>query len=319
MGFPTTEHFAASAPATERLATLTQHISLSSGTGGCPDAQRLFHGRGHAWPGFEHLVIDLLPPLAVIGLFAPEDDIFINALAHWLRQHVDGCEAVIRQQRYLASAPSNVLLGDMPKTPFAVSENGLRFLVQPGRNRNSGLFLDMRNGRDWVRSNSSGKRVLNLFAYTCGFSVAAVAGGATGVVNVDMSSAALAVGRDNHRRNGLPLDTVRFEKLDIFKSFGRIKRRGPFELLICDPPTRQKGSVDIAKDYPRILRRLSEFMAPASELLLCLNAPQLGRDFLLDAVARHAPQYRLCADIPPPSVFADAQQRGLKVMHWRSR
>ena len=313
MGLPTTETIAA-----QRLATLTRHIRRSTITDHKVEAQRLFHGRGHAWPGFEHLVIDLLPPAAMIGLFQAEDEVFIGALAQWLQQHIAGCETVILQQRFLPATPSEVLCGATPDSPYPVRENELQFLVNPGRNRNSGLFLDMRTGRHWVRNNSQGKRVLNLFAYTCGFSVAAMAGGAAGVVNVDMSSAALSTGRNNHRLNNLPTKGVHFEKLDIFKSFGRIKRRGPYDLLVCDPPTWQKGSVDIEKDYPRILRRLHEFMAPTSDLLLCLNAPHLGRHFLLDAVTHHAPQYQLCADIPPPGVFADAQNRGLTVTHWRT-
>ena len=302
-----------------RLGALVALIHSPSRADGQAEAQRLFHGRGHAWPGFEHFVIDLLPPVAMIGLFQPENNTFVAALATWLHENIEGCETVAAQQRFIPAAPVEVLLGTMPDTAYAVTEGGLRFLVQPGRNRNSGLFLDMRNGRDWVRRHGEGKRVLNLFAYTCSFSVSAIAGGATAVTNIDMSSPALTTGRENHRINNLPLGMVRFEKLDIFKSFGRIKRRGPYDLLICDPPTLQKGSVDIEKDYPRILRRLDEFMAAGSELLLCLNAPHLGRDFLLDAVARHAPQYQLCADIPPPKVFAEAQNRGLKTMLWRAR
>ncbi len=281
------------------------------------EAQRLFHGRGKCHPGFEHLVIDLLPPVVVIAIYRPADDGWLAALAGWLHRRIPGCEAVVLQRRFEASGPMTALIGELPQKPFSIVENGLRFQVRLGRNRNSGLFLDMRNGRDWVRKHATGKRVLNLFSYSCGFSVAAIAGGAASVVNVDMSSSALATGRENHRLNGLPLDAVRFEKLDIFKSFGRLRRRGPFDLLICDPPTRQKGSVDIARDYPRILRRLDEFMAPGGELLLCLNSPQLGRDFLLDAVAADAPQYRLVADIPPPEIFTDAEGRGLKVLHFR--
>jgi 23S rRNA (cytosine1962-C5)-methyltransferase len=302
-----------------RLDALIALIQRPSRTNGRVEAQRLFHGRGHAWPGFEHLVIDLLPPVAMIGLFRAEDEDFVIGLATWLQENIDGCETVVAQRRFVSTGPVDVLLGTLPDMPYPVVEDGFRFLVQPGRNRNTGLFLDMRNGREWVRRHSRGKRLLNLFAYTCGFSVAAIAGGATAVMNIYTSSPALASGRENHRVNDLPLETVRFEKLDIFKSFGRIKRRGPYDLLICDPPTLQKGSVDIERDYPRILRRLADFMAPDSELLLCLNAPHLGRDFLLDAVARHAPQYRFCNDIPPPDVFAEAQHRGLKTMHWRTR
>ena len=194
----------------------------------------------------------------------------------------------------------------------------MKYNIHLGKSRNTGLFLDIKNGRNWVQKNSGDKRVLNLFSYTCGFSVAAIAGGAKSVVNIDMSSAALAVGRENHRINEQPLQRVRFEKLNIFKSFGRIKNRGPFDLLICDPPTFQKGSVDIARDYPKILRRLDEFMTAKSTLLLCLNAPELGADFLYENMQKYAPGYKFIKSISTPEVFKEAENKGLVVLVFRS-
>ncbi len=91
---------------------------------------------------------------------------------------------------------------------------GLRYQLELGKAQNTGLFLDMRHGRDWLRRHAAGKRVLNLFAYTCAFSVAALAGGAERVVNVDMQSRALSRGR--HRLNRRALERVQFAALDIF-------------------------------------------------------------------------------------------------------
>ena len=176
----------------------------------------------------------------------------------------------------------------------------------------------MKNGREWVQAHSNNKRVLNLFSYTCGFSVAAIAGNAASVLNVDMSSPALNVGRDNHRLNQQPCDTVKFEKLNIFKSFSRLKKRGPFDLLICDPPTFQKGSVDIKKDYPKILRRLDTFMAANSTLILCLNAPELGRGFLIEHMMELAPKYKFIEEIRPPEVYVEAEGKGLNVLCFKA-
>ncbi len=148
--------------------------------------------------------------------------------------------------------------------------------------------------------------------------MAAIAGKAKSVLNVDMSSAALSVGRENHRLNQQSLAQVGFEKLDIFKSFSRFKKRGPFDLLICDPPTLQKGSVDIIRDYPKILRRLDQFMAPDATLMLCLNAPELKRDFLLEHMAELAPTYRYIEEIKPPEVYVEAEDKGLKVLCFKN-
>ncbi len=280
-------------------------------------AQRLFHGRGHAYDGLHHLTIDWLPPVILITLFATEDDQSIANLATQLLQKIPDCKSIQLQHRYKLHGPIDVIYNDNLNNNFKdliIEENKLKYQLQLGKAQNTGLFLDMKNGRKWVQEHSKNKHVLNLFSYTCGFSVAAIAGGAKSIVNVDMSSPALNVGRVNHRLNNHDLNKVRFEKLNILKSFGRLKKRGPFDLLICDPPTLQKGSVNIIKDYPKIMRRLNEFMAPHSILMLCLNAPELDRDFLIENMGVYASSYQFTEEIKPPSVYIDAQDKGLKVL-----
>ena len=299
------------------LDQLPQHIQLPKTPGDRLQAQRLFHGRGHAYPGLHHVTIDWLPPVILITLFAPEPLTEIEKLADNLLSQFTDCKSVQLQHRYELSGPIDIIRGDAI-THLTIQEDNLHFNINLGQARNTGLFLDMRNGRRWVQEHSQDQRVLNLFAYTCGFSVAAIAGHARSVLNVDMSSAALNVGRENHRLNQQALDRVLFEKLDIFKSFSRFKKRGPFDLLICDPPTLQKGSVDIEKDYPKILRRLDQFMAPEATLLLCLNAPQLSRHYLIKHIAELAPQYMLAEDIKPPEVYREAEGKGLKILCFKT-
>ncbi|MCF6251305.1 MAG: class I SAM-dependent methyltransferase [Methylococcaceae bacterium] len=299
------------------LSQLSQHLKFPLTAEKQLQAQRLFHGRGHAYDGLYHVTVDWLPPVILITLFAPESPTELDGLADWLVSQIPSCKSIQIQYRYELTGPIDVIRGDVIRN-FAIRENELHFYISLGSSRNTGLFLDMQNGRKWVQAHSNDKRVLNLFSYTCGFSVAALAGNAKSVLNVDMSSAALYVGRKNHKLNQQPLEQVRFEKLNIFKSFGRLKKRGPFDLLICDPPTFQKGSVDIIRDYPKILRRLDEFMAAGSTLLLCLNAPEIGRDFLIKHMAELAPQYTLMEEIKPPEVYAEVEGKGLKVLYFKS-
>lgn len=295
------------------LSQISKHIKPPTDQVGLLQAQRLFHGRGHAYNNLHHVTIDWLPPVILITLFSPEDDCEVLALADYLHGQLPNCKSIQVQKRHELAGPINTLKGESIEQ-LVIQENDLKFNISLGKSRNTGLFLDMRNGRQWVQKNAQGKRILNLFSYTCGFSVAAIAGNAKSVLNVDMSSAALNVGRENHRLNQQPLDHVKFEKLDIFKSFSRFKKRGPFDLLICDPPTFQKGSVDINRDYPKILRRLDQFMAADATLILCLNAPELKRDFLLDYMADLAPSYRYSEEIKAPKVFVEAENKGLKVL-----
>ena len=299
------------------LSQFSKYLKLPTTPEDFLQAQRLFHGRGHAYEGLHHITVDWLPPLALITLFSPERDTEIKAFVDWLLPQLPACKSVQLQHRYELSGPIDVIHGAAIQQ-LTIQEDNLKFHIRLGQVRNTGLFLDMRNGRKWVQAHSKDTRVLNLFSYTCGFSVAALAGNAKSVLNVDMSSAALNFGRENHRVNQQSLEQVRFEKLNIFKSFGRLKRRGPFDLLICDPPTFQKGSVDIARDYPKILHRLDEFMAPGATLLLCLNAPELGRDFLIQHMALIAPHYTLVEEIKPPEVFVEAEGKGLKVLCFKN-
>lgn len=296
---------------------LPQYLQIPHSASERKQAQRLFHGRGHAYEGLQHTTIDWLPPVILISLFAPVSNTEITDLAHTLRQKFPECRSIQQQNRYQLSGPMEVIWGESIQH-LTIIEGNLQFHIHLGKTRNTGLFLDMKNGRTWVQQHSRHKRVLNLFAYTCGFSVAALAGHAKSVLNVDMSRPALTIGRENHRLNRQALTQVRFEKLNIFKSFSRFKKRGPFDLLICDPPTLQKGSVDIVQDYPKILRRLDQFMAPEADLLLCLNAPELGADFLHKHMAKLAPQYRCIAEIKPPPVYVDAEDKGLKVLHFKA-
>ena len=234
-------------------------------------------------------------------------------MADELLLKLPACKSILLQHRYESSGPIDVIRGEAIQQ-LDILEGALRFNIKLGKNRNTGLFLDMKKGREWVQQQSQEKRVLNLFSYTCGFSVAAITGGASSVMNVDMSRAALQVGRDNHRLNKQSLEKVSYEKLNIFKSFGRLKRRGPFDLLICDPPTFQKGSVDIERDYPKIIRRLNEFMAANATLVLCLNAPELGKDFLFTHMTELAPDYQFIEEIEAPEVYVEAEGKGLKIL-----
>lgn len=278
------------------------------------ECQRLFHGRGHAYPNLEHVNVDWLSPVVFITLYKSVDKGWLTHQIEHLKQQVPVCESIQVQHRYLQYAPTEVVWGkDITST--VVSESNLKYNIAFGKAQNTGLFLDMKNGRDWVKHTCKNKNVLNLFSYTCAFSVVAIAGGATQVVNIDVSKSSLAKGRDNHRLNEQDTTKVKFEGVDIFKSYGRLKKYGPYDLLICDPPSFQKGSVDIKKDYSKIIKRIPQLMASNAEVVLCLNSPDLDEGFLLAEVKRECPDCEFVKKIASPKVFKEAHQgKGLKVL-----
>ena len=278
--------------------------------------QRLFHGRGHAYQGLSHVNIDWFAPVVLITLYQEAESVWLANLVDTIKAQVAQCESIQVQYRCRPKAPIDVLWGK-PISDLVVDEGSLQFGISLGKAQNLGLFLDMRNGREWLKQHSLGKRVLNLFSYTCAFSVAAVAGGAEKVVNIDMSKASLAKGRENHKLNRHDLNKVVFEGVDIFKSYSRLKKYGPYDILVCDPPSFQKGSVNIERDYKKIIKRIPELMRDGADLLLCLNSPDLNEDFLMAEVARECPECVFQSKIENPAVFKEAHQgKGLKTLHF---
>tara|TARA_R110001583_G_scaffold26092_1_gene94177 strand:+ start:260 stop:1156 length:897 start_codon:yes stop_codon:yes gene_type:complete len=281
------------------------------------DCQRLFHGRGHAYENLSHVNVDWLAPVILITLYQAVDEAWLLTQARALQTLTNECRSVQVQHRYEKFAPTQVLLGEAIDNTV-VTENGLLYNIELGKAQNSGLFLDMANGRSWVYQQATGKNVLNLFAYTCAFSVAAIAGGASKVVNIDLSKSSLSKGRDNHQLNKLAKKEgkqIVFEGVDIFKSNSRIKKYGKYDLLICDPPSFQKGSVNIERDYAKIIRKIPQWMDTGAKLLLCLNSPDLDEQFLKDEVSRECPNCIFEQRIANPAVFKEAHTgKGLKVL-----
>ncbi|ACK46191.1 conserved hypothetical protein [Shewanella baltica OS223] len=285
------------------------------------DAVRLFHGRGGHYSGCEHLCLDWFAPVLLLTSFTPlaDDDLATcqQAIAErWQAIRPDSQLNLVYQYRSAGETFTQVLQGEVPE-PHIVSENGARFQVHLMRGQNHGLFLDMANGREWVRANARYKKVLNLFAYTCGFSVAALQGGADEVVNMDMSKGALGIGKQNHLLNGFSAG-ARFLGHDIFKSWGKLKKLGPYDIIVADPPSNQKGSFVATKDYVRLIRRLPELLADNGEVLLCLNAPELDTTFLRQQVADAAPALEYIERLANPPAFMDvSEEKSLKVLRYR--
>jgi 23S rRNA (cytosine1962-C5)-methyltransferase len=222
----------------------------------------------------------------------------------------------VYQCRHEDRSQTRLMAGSVPE-PHVVTEDGARFLVHVLKGQNHGLFLDMAEGRRWVRQHAlahPGLKVLNLFAYTCAFSVVALQAGARQVVNLDMSRGALAIGQQNHRLNALATGAS-FLPHDVFSSWGKIQRGGPYDLVIVDPPSYQLGSFVAGKDYARLMRRLPHLLAPGGQALLCLNAPELGMAFLQDPMQAIAPELAFVRRLPNPPAFADvSSERSLKVL-----
>jgi 23S rRNA (cytosine1962-C5)-methyltransferase len=188
-----------------------------------------------------------------------------------------------------------------PTTPWLAEENGLQFEFHAERGLSSGLFLDQRHNRKWILGNSKGKKVLNLFSYTCGFSVAAAAGGATEVTSVDVSADFLNWGKQNFSVNGLDPAKYEFFKQDsLFFLDACIKRKRKFDLLICDPPTfgrHKEGIFRFEKDWKSLLDKISRCLTPQGMLLFCHNFEGWSQEEFQTRMSK-MPGWKLLPDVP---------------------
>lgn len=172
-------------------------------------AYRLFHGYSEGHPGLE---IDRYGGVAVIGSRGDEFAMREAVAQTLLELHDFSC--VIDAPR---GGVVQAIRGTMPSEPTIALEAGLRYSTEVWAPRNPGLYLDARPARSWLRENSEGRRVLNLFSYAGSLGVAAMAGGALSVTHVDTQKRALSRCAVNHRLNDQRIDARDLVRMDVAK------------------------------------------------------------------------------------------------------
>lgn len=156
-------------------------------------------------------------------------------------------------------------------------ENDMALVGSLDRGHNFGLFLDQRERRQWVKNHSQNKRVLNLFSFSCGFSVAAALGGATEVVSVDVSKKYLEWGRENFSLNNIDPQAHKFYDMDSLDYLSYAKKKSmKFDIIICDPPSfsrhkKSKKVFKIDKDALMLLTACRDVLSEDGVLLFSTN------------------------------------------------
>lgn len=281
------------------------------------DCRRLFHGRGHCFPGYEDIVIDWYKPVVLVTLYKQRDEVWLAQLVALLRSQFDALEAVILQKRYLRDSPSSVLFGELSGEINAI-ESGLKYRLRLNAAQNIGFFIDMEQGRSLVKKIAAGKKVLNLFSYSCSFSVAAIAAGATQVVNLDMNRGALELGRLNHQLNHLDLRKVSFLQLELFRSFSKLRKLAPFDVIICDPPAEQGGNFQPQRDWSKLVCKLPALLKPGGEMVICLSSPYLSPDYIQPLFREFHPQAELLQILYSGNDFPESDiDKGLNLLHYQ--
>ncbi len=234
------------------------------------NAYRLVNGEGDLLPG---LIIDCYDDVVVMQIGTLGMSQLRSVIVKWL---VDVLKPrSIYEKSLLPSRrdeglhdEQGALFGPVPAEGIEIKENGLKFFVTILHGQKTGFFLDQREMRQQTREIATGKKVLNCFAYTGGFSVYAAAGGAVSVDSVDISASAIKLAEQNMAMNGFTDRPHRFIVADAFEFL----RKEPldYDLVILDPPAFAKKQKDVeqaCRGYKDINRLAIQKMPPGSLLL----------------------------------------------------
>jgi len=282
-------------------------------------AVRAFHGRGHYFPELDHLNIEWYPPYLFVQNFNENLEDEIKRALESIFSELEYIAAILIQNRTWPELNTYIFLErrptELPLTLWSNLTQNLSCQVTLGKNRNTGVFLDMRAGWDWVQQHSKGKKVLNLFSYTSIFSLFALKGAAESVVNMDMAAGVLKTAQRNHQKNDLSDGKAAFYKRDILKSAQQFSRMGPYDLIIIDPPPYQKKSFRGWTDYEKLLVRCERSLNKGGQLLSCLNNPQISRQEFIESLKRTFPQAVSFTEIQTSDEIKEVNEnKGLKIV-----
>lgn len=235
------------------------------------NAYRLINGEGDGIPG---LILDLYDQVVVLQSSTLGIDRLKPWIIEWVKRRLNPKtiyeKSVLPTRREEGLEDHHGFIAGIEENEIKFKENGLHFQASLVKSQKTGFFLDQREMRQWVRQLAEGKRVLNAFSYTGGFTVYALAGGATSVDTVDISSDAIEAAKQHVALNGWKVDGDHFFSEDIF-IFLR-QRDLNYDLVILDPPAfakKQKDVVQACRGYKDINRLAMLKMPPRSLLLTC--------------------------------------------------
>lgn len=254
------------------------------------NAFRLVNAEGDGLPG---LIIDIYGAIAVIQchslgafkLLEVWQQALIELYGESLQAIYSKSAETLKSEDGQASIAENGLLhGSLSST--VIQENSLSFLVNVEEGQKTGFFIDQRDNRAIVREISSGKKVLNLFSYSGGFSIAALIGGASHVTSVDVSAPALGLLEKNLSQNDIAPERSAIVESDCFKYLENVMER--FDLIIVDPPpfAKSRTSIERALQGYKALNNLALKRLEREGTVLTFSCSQVvGSDVFTQAVA----------------------------------
>ena len=249
-------------------------------------AFRLFNGFTE---GDSTLSLDIYARTLVIHNYADDpsqNKSHIETITNHLRTSLNWLRAgIIKQRNGLTQEDKRgkLLFGDSPDTK--ISEHGVWYALDLTMNRDASFYLDTSLLRKWLIENMRGKTVLNTFAYTGSFGVAALAGGASRVVQVDRNRKFLDLAKRSYALNGFQVNAKDFIAQDFFPAVSRFKHSKQFfDCVILDPPffsSTSKGKVDQETESARLINKVRPLVNDGRYLVTINNALYVsGKEYM---------------------------------------
>ena len=250
------------------------------------NAFRLFNGFTE---GYSHLSLDLYAGTVIFHNYHPDASLgieFVHDAQEVLLRKLSWLRAGVVKSRNSTSQDERrgkLLFGNM--TDRKIKEHGVWYAIDLTMNRDTSLYLDTRHLRKWLIEKMKGKRLLNAFAYTGSFGVAALAGGASRVVQLDRNRKFLNLAKESYTLNGFPIHKQDFISADFFPTIGQFKRsKERFDCVLIDPPffsTTSKGKVDQVRESARLINKVRPLIEDGGYLIAINNALYIsGREYM---------------------------------------
>jgi 23S rRNA (cytosine1962-C5)-methyltransferase len=259
------------------------------------NAYRLINAEGDGFPG---VVVDRYADVLVVQIHTLGMEKLSSLLFEALMQETSAHGILLRndgqsrQREGLAIESPRVVAGEAPAR-VSIRENAVLFEVDPWEGQKTGFFLDQRDKRQALRKYARGKRVLNCFSYSGGFSVyAALSDVETRVTSVDISAPAIEAARQHFVLNGLNPAEHEFHTENVFDYLEAALRAGElFDVVILDPPAfakNQGARANALKAYRRLNQLGMQVLQPGGILLSCSCSSVVGMDDLLGVLSQSA-------------------------------
>ena len=286
-------------------------------------ALRLFNG---FYEGFPQLMVDLYARTLVLHDYTDatveETDwaSLLTTVYESARSRLSGIQAVLWKRHrspILAQRQGTLLYGE--RLDRHIREHGVRYALDLQMHGDASFYLDTRNLRAWALQQLAAKSVLNTFAYTGSLGVAAIAGGASRVVHLDLNRTFLNLAKDSYSLNGFSINKADFQVGDFWTHINVLKRQGVrFDCVFLDPPffsTTARGTVDLVTQSHRVINKVRPLINDGGYLVAINNAlfisgteyyqllERLGADGYL-TIEELIPVPRDCTGYPQTVVFA---------------